>query len=105
MVEGRQLRFSERALHGQVALEREFRGLGVERLTVVEFDARAQLDRDLLAVGGSLVRQRELRHDVELFVDAEQLVAKSREYEAPHLSRRHRGSQIIRAFCKSTRQP
>src|SRR5258708_32474327 len=97
MVEGRQLRFSERALHGQVALEREFRGLGIERLAVVEFDARAQLDRDLLAVGGSLVRQRELRHDVELFVDVEQLVAERREYEAAHISARQRRSENVRA--------
>ena len=37
-----------------------------------------QLDRHLLAVGGGLVRQRELRHDVELLVDVEQLVAERR---------------------------
>jgi len=41
----------------------------------VEFDAGPQFDRHFLAVGGGLVGERELRHDVELFVDVEQLVA------------------------------
>ena len=76
MVDWRQFRLAERGRHRQVTFERKFGGLGVEGLAVVEFDAGPQLDRDLLAVGGSLMRQRELRHDVELFVDVEQLVAK-----------------------------
>src|SRR5258708_27441384 len=101
MVEGRQLRFSERALHRQVALEREFRSLRIERLAVVEFDVWAQLDRDLLAVGGSFMRQRELRHDVELFVDVEQLVAKCREYDAADICARQRRVDKVRDLSKA----
>ena len=80
----------------EVALERKFRGLGIERLAVVEFDARPQLDRDLLAVGGCLVGQRELRHDVELFVDVEQLVAERCEHDAAHIGARHGRVENVR---------
>ena len=62
--------------------KRELRRLGVERLAVVELDVRAQLDRHRLAVVGGLVGQRELRHDVELLVDVEELVAERREDDA-----------------------
>src|SRR5947207_11097860 len=41
-----------------------------------------ELDRHLLTVGRGLVRQRKLRHDVELLVDVEQLVAEGGEHDA-----------------------
>ena len=90
MIEHGEFRFAERARHRHVPLEREFRGLGVERLAVLEFHAGPKLDRHLLAVGGGLVRQRELRHDVELFVDVEQLVAEGREHDAADIGARQR---------------
>ena len=99
-----QFRLAERGRHRHVAIEREFRGLGVERLAVVEFDAGPQLDEDLLAVGGGLVRQRQLRHDVELFVDVEQLVAERREHDAAHISARQRRIENVRILGKPDAQ-
>ena len=99
VVERGQFRLAERARHGQVAVERKFRGLGVERLAVLELDAGPQLDRDLLAVGGGLVRQRELRHDVELFVDVEQLVAERRRTRCG----RHRCAPASDRECRGPR--
>jgi hypothetical protein len=55
VVDRRELGLAERAVHVEVALERELRGLGVERLAVVEFHVRPQLDRDGLAVLRGLV--------------------------------------------------
>ena len=41
LVDRAELGLAERALHGQVAVEAVLRGLGVERLAVVELDVRA----------------------------------------------------------------
>jgi len=84
--------------------QRELRGLGVERLAVVEFHVRPQLDGHLLAVGGSLVRQRKLRHDIELFVDVEQLVAKRREDDTPDIGAAERGIEHVRVFGEADAQ-
>ena len=92
---------AERALHGQVALEGELRRLGVERLAVVELDVRAQLDRHRLAVVGGLVGQRELRHDVELLVDVEELVAKRREDDAADIGAGERRVEHVGILGKS----
>ena len=81
-----------------------FAASAVERLAVLEFHARPQLDRDLLAVGGGLVRQRELRHDVELFVDVEQLVAERREHDAADIGARQRRVENVRIFGKADAQ-
>ena len=90
-----ELRLAERALHRQMALEREFGGFRVERLAVLELHAGPQLDGDVLAVGGGLVRQRELRHDVELLVDVEQLVAEGGEHDAADIGARQRGIENV----------
>ena len=82
LVDRGELGLAERALHGHVALERELRGFGVERLAVMEFHAGRSLMVTVLAVGRGLVRERELRHDVELLVDVEQLVAERGEHDA-----------------------
>ena len=55
--------------------QRKLCSLRSEGLAVVKLDAGPELDGDFLAVGRRLMAQRELRHDVELFVDVEQLVA------------------------------
>ena len=71
-----------RALHRLVALDVELDRGGVELLAVVERHARPHLDRQRLAVGRPRVALGELRHDVELLVDVEQLVAQRREHDA-----------------------
>ena len=101
---GGELGLAERALHGEMAIEREFRGLGVERLAVVEFHARPQLDGDRLAVGRGLVRERELRHDVELLVDVEQLVAERGEHDAADIGARERRIENVGVLGKADAQ-
>ena len=81
-----------------MALQRIFRGFGVERLAVVEFDAGPELDRHFLAVGGGLVRQRKLRHDVELLVDVEQLVAERGEHDAADIGACQRRIENVGVF-------
>jgi hypothetical protein len=44
------------------------------------------------------VRQRELRHHVELFVDVEQLVADRRKHDAPDIGARQRGVEDVGVF-------
>ena len=101
MVERGQFRLSERALHGQVAFQREFRGLGIERLAVLEFYAGPKLDRDLFSVRRGLMRQRELRHDVDFLVDVEQLVAERGEDDAPDIGARQRRIENVRILGES----
>jgi hypothetical protein len=59
-----------------MAVEAVLGGCGIERLAVVELHPGPELDGDGLAVGRGLMAERQLRHDVELLVDVEQLVAK-----------------------------
>src|SRR5215216_1715694 len=95
---------AERALKVHVALNREFCGLGVEWLAVMEFDARSEFDRHLLAVVGRRIGQRELRHDVQLFVDVEQLVAEGCKYDAAHVSAAHGRVEDIGVFSEPDAQ-
>src|SRR5438067_776450 len=64
----------------------------------MEFDVRPELDRHLLAVGRGLVRQRELRHDVELLVDVEQLVAEGGEHDAADIGATDAGVEDVGVF-------
>src|SRR6266704_5281014 len=104
MVERRQLRLSERSREGEVPLQREFCGFGIEGLAIVEFDAGPQLDRDLPAVIRKLMRQRELWHDVELLVDIEQLVAERCEHDAADIGARHGRVEDIGVLGKPNSQ-
>src|SRR5471032_785745 len=104
MVERGQFRLAERNRQREMTLDREFRSLGIERLAIVEFYARPQLDRDLLAVGRGLVGQPELRHDVELFVNVEQLVAERRENDAADIGARQRRIENVRILRKADAQ-
>ena len=70
----------------------------------MEFHARPQLDRDLLAIGGSFMGQRELRHNIELFVDVEQLVAERCEYDASDIGAGHRRVENIRVLGETDAQ-
>ncbi len=89
------LRSAERALHEEMAVEAVLGGLGVERLAVVELHARPQFQRDGLAVRRRLVAERQLRHDVGLLVDIEQLVAEGGKDDARRIEARGRGIERI----------
>ncbi|MGY4373895.1 hypothetical protein ACVWZ3_001534 [Bradyrhizobium sp. i1.3.6] len=98
MVDAGKLRLPERGRQRHVTLDRELCGFGVQRFAVMEFDVRPELDRHLLAVGRSLVGQRELRHDVELLVDVEQLVAEGGEDDAADIGAADAGIEDIGVF-------
>jgi hypothetical protein len=70
--------------------------LSVERFAVVEFHVRPQLDRHGLAVLRGVGGQRELRHDLQVLVNVEQLVADRREHDAPHIGARERRVEHVR---------
>src|SRR5262249_42020287 len=88
----------------QVPVEREFRSLRVERLAVVELDVRTQLDQHLLAVLRRLVRERQLRHHVQLLVDVEQLVAERGKDNAADIGARKGRIEDVRVFRKADAQ-
>ena len=90
MIECSDLRLAERALHGEMALERVFGRLRIERLAVVEFHAGAELNEHLLPVSRGLVRKRKLRHHVELLVDVEKPVAERGKHNAADIGARER---------------
>ena len=104
MINGREFRLSEGARECQMPFQRKLCGFRSEGLAVVKLDAGPELDGHFLAVGGSLVAQRELRHDVELFVDVEQLVAEGREHDAAYVSARHGRVKNVRVFGQSDPQ-
>ena len=104
VVDAGEFRFPERAGHVDVPLDREFRGFGVERLAVMELDAGPKLDGHCLAVGRGLLGQRELRHDVELLVDIEQLVAEGREHDASDIGAPQRRIEHVGIFGKADAQ-
>ena len=79
-----------------MTIDRKFGRFGVKRLAVMKFDARPELDRDGLAVGGGGVRERELRHDIQILINVEQLVAKGSKDDAPDIGPGERGIEHIR---------
>src|SRR5262245_57046187 len=84
-----------------MSVEREFRCRRVERLAIVKFDARSQLYGDGLAVGGGLVGEGELRYDLEVFIDVEQLVAQTGEDDAADVGSGCRGIKVVGIFSES----
>src|SRR5215467_7219771 len=84
-----------------MSVEREFRCRRVERLAIVKFDARSQLYGDSLAVGGGLVGEGELRHDLEVFIDVEQLVAQAGEDDAADVGSGCCGIKVVGIFGES----
>jgi hypothetical protein len=87
-----------------VALEVVLDRGGVQLLAVVEGDAAAQLEDQRLVVGRPLVRGRELRHDVQLLVQVEQLVAQPREHDAADESARHGRVEDVRVLGQADAQ-
>ncbi len=104
LVDRSQVGLAERALHREVAVEAVLGGLGVERLAVVERHARPELDGDGLAVGRGLLAERQLRHDVELVVDIEQLVAERGEDDAADIGARESRIEHVRILGKADAQ-
>jgi hypothetical protein len=76
----------------------------VHLLAVVERDAAAQLDHERLVVGGPFVRSRELRHDRQLLVEIEQLVAQPREHDPADERARHRRIEDVGILRKTDAQ-
>ena len=103
-VDQRQLGLAERAPHGEVAVEAVLGGLGVERLAVVEVDAGPELDGQRLAVGRGLVAEPELRDDVQLVVDVEQLVADRGEDDARGIGARQARIERVRIVADADAQ-
>ena len=100
----RQLAAPVRAGHGLVALDVELDRRGVELLAVVEGHAAAQLDGQRLVVGRPFVAGRELRHDVQLLVDVEQLVAQRGEHDAADEGARQRRIEHVGVFGQADAQ-
>src|SRR5512143_877963 len=90
--------------HRLVALDAVLDRGRIHRLAVLELDAAAQLDRQRLAVRRPLVAGGELRHDVELVVDVEQLVAHRREHDASDEGPRQRRIEDVRILGEADAQ-
>ena len=78
-----------------MAVDRVLRRLGVELLAVMEFDLGAQLDGEHLVVPRPFIRCGELRHDLEVGGDVEQLVAERGVDDAPDISSRQGGIEDV----------
>ena len=81
-----------------MTLDAEFHRGGVEFFAILKCHAGAELDCQRLVVGRPLVCGRELRNDVELFVDIKELVAHCRENDAADEASRERRIEHIRIF-------
>jgi hypothetical protein len=104
VIDGGKLGPAERALHVEVSLEAVLGGFGIKRLAVVELHAGAQLDDDRLAVFRRLVAERELRHDVRLLIDVEQLVAHRRKDDSRGVEARQGGIEAVRIVAQPDAQ-
>ena len=90
--------------HRLVPLEVELDRGGVELLAVMERDAGPDLHRQRLAVRRPFPGRRELRHDRELLVDVDQLVAQRGEHDAPDERARERRIEHVRIFGEAEAQ-
>ena len=90
--------------HRLVALDVVLDGGGVELLAVVEGDAGPKLQRQRLAVRRPLPGRGELRDDVQLLVDVEELVAERREHDAPDEGPRERRIEHVRILGEADAQ-
>src|SRR5262249_31485945 len=87
-----------------VPFEAVLGGRSVDRLAVVELDARPELDGHRLAVGRGLVAERKLRYDVRLLVDVEQLVAQRGEDDACGVEARRGGIEPVGIIAEADAQ-
>ena len=84
MIDQRDLALAVAAGHRQVPLQRRVHCIGVERLAILEADAGPQMDHQRLRIG-PLIAGGQLRHDVQLRIDVEQLVAHAGIDDAPDI--------------------
>ena len=82
------LALAVRARQGEVALETKLHRLGVQRLAIVKLDALTQLHRHGLVVVAEFPLRRQHRHDAELGVDIDELVAERSEDDAADIGAR-----------------
>ena len=100
----RQFAAAVRAGQVLVALDIEFDRRGIEFLAVVEGHALAQLQGQGLVVRRPGIGSRQLRHDVELVVDIEQLVAQRGEHDAADEAACHGRIEDIGVFGQADAQ-
>jgi hypothetical protein len=94
---------SEAALQREVALERILHRIGIHGLAVVEPHPRPQMDHQGTVVR-PLIAGGELRHDVQLPVDIEQLVAQPREHDARDIAGGQRRIQDVQILSQRDAQ-
>ena len=76
---------------------------GVERFAVLKRDVGAEVEEQGLWVG-PLVAEGELRHDLQLFVDVEELVAKAGEDDAADVGAGEGGVEDVGVFPQGDAQ-
>src|SRR5271165_826769 len=91
------------ALGGQVARQLVFGGFSSELFAVLELHAGAQMDDQVRRVL-PLVAYGKLRHDVQLGVDVEQLVAQAGEHDAPDIGGAEGGIEQVRVLPQADMQ-
>ena len=93
-----------RARHVEVALDAELDGSGVERFAILKLDALPQFQNKSLTAVDPLPLGGELRRDIELRSDIDELVAHRGEYDPPGVSARQGGIEHIRVVGESDAQ-
>ncbi len=93
--DGAQLALAGRTRHGLMAIEAVFHRRRIHRLAVMELDALTQLDGERLVVVRPFVLGRQLRHDLEVGGNVEELVAQPGEDDAPDEGARQRRVENI----------
>src|SRR4029077_14812810 len=101
MINRSQFRLAERARQVGMTVERELCCFGVERLAIVKRDAWPQFNGDRLTVGGRRMRECELRYDIEVLLDVEQLVAERRKDDTTDICTGERRIEHIRVYSQA----
>ena len=87
-------------LIGEVARQLVLHRIGVELFAVLELHAVADVDDEMRRVL-PFVAGRQHRHDVQLRVDVEQLVAEAGEHDAPDIGRAESRIEQIGVLAQS----
>jgi hypothetical protein len=94
MVDHADLTAAVAAGEGQIVLHSVFHGRGVDGLAILEGDVGTEVDDQGLGIR-PFVLERELRDDLQVFVDVEQLVAETGEDDAPDIGAGERGVEDV----------
>ncbi len=92
-----------RAFGGQIAHQRDLHRLGVHRLVILEFHSRAEMNHQMRRIP-IFVAGGELRYDLQLRVDVEQLVAERGEDEPADIAGAERRIEQVGVLAKSDAQ-